>query len=239
MRWASVSAFVSLGSPAISNAQQCCPCPTTSSSLASSSILSSSAPTLVSSTPASSSSVPPPASSSPSTPLPQGRTVTSTVLIIAKDDSEVDTASPVLDGYGIPWQKLLVPKDGTALPPLNTTATDGLFGSIIMAGGIVYEYNGAYRSALTDAQWQQLYNYQTSFSVRMVRFNEYPGSAFGTTPVDPSNPGCCADDMDQGISLVDVTSIHSANLKPCVSCKKELHKEATANHDCIVMLPFP
>lgn len=83
-----------------------------------------------------------------------------------------------------------------------------------MASGIVYEYSGSYRSALTAAQWQQLYDYQTTFRVRMVRFNEYPGAAFGATPVDPSNPGCCTDDVPQSVSLVDVTSIHSANLKP-------------------------
>lgn len=127
---------------------------------------------------------------------------------------EVNTASPLLDGYGIPWQSVIIPQSGGALPALNTSLTDGVFGSIIMASGIVYEYSGAYRSALTDAQWQQLYDYQTTFRVRMVRFNEYPGSAFGATPVDPSNPGCCGDDAPQSVSLVDVTSIHSANLKP-------------------------
>lgn len=202
MRWVSVSAFVSLTAFAAAAQKECCACPPASSS------------SLVSS-PISSSPIPS-ASSTPPPPASLGRIVSSTVLIIAKDDDEVETASPVLDGYGIPWQKLLVPQGGAALPTLNNTATEGLFGSIILTGGIVYEYSGAYRSALTDDQWQQLYNYQSAFNVRMVRFNEYPGSNFGTTPVDPSNPGCCGDDMDQGISLVDVTSIHSANLKPYV-----------------------
>lgn len=116
--------------------------------------------------------------------LPGGATksVGSTVLILARDDADVASTSPGLDAYGIPWQKALIAQGGSPLPVLNSTATNANFGSIILIGSLSYDYNGVFKSALTDAQWNQIYAYQSAFNVRMVRINEYPGIGFGKQP---------------------------------------------------------
>jgi len=46
-------------------------------------------------------------------------------------------------------------------------------------GDVTYSYSSGWRSALTDPQWQQLYDYQTAFNVRMVRLDVYPGAEYG------------------------------------------------------------
>lgn len=48
-----------------------------------------------------------------------------------------------------------------------------------MLGEVSYDMPTGWGSALTAAQWQQLYDYQTGFGVRMVRLDVYPGSDFG------------------------------------------------------------
>lgn len=106
-------------------------------------------------------------------------TVSGKVLIIGRDDFDVNSTTPGLDAYGIPWQKALIPQAGTILPSLNSTATSGNFGSIILIGSVSYNYNGVFKSALTDQQWNDIFAYQANFNVRMVRFNEYPGPNFG------------------------------------------------------------
>lgn len=163
------------------------------------------------------------------------KTVGSTVLILGRDDFDVAGISPGLDAYGIPWQKALIPQAGANLPTLNSSATNANYGSIILIGSISYDYNGTYRSALTDAQWNQIYGYQTTFGVRMVRINEYPGPNFGTycciarhpptqlpltkiccagaTPYNPNNPGCCDNGVVAGISIPSTTLIPGANIK--------------------------
>lgn len=106
--------------------------------------------------------------------------VTGTVLIIARSDADVAGISPGLDGYGIPWEKALIPKAGAALPTLNSSSADGNYVGIITSGGLSYDYSGNFKSALTAAQWNQLYGYQSAFHVRLVRLDEFPGSEFGT-----------------------------------------------------------
>ncbi|CEJ92823.1 hypothetical protein VHEMI08453 [[Torrubiella] hemipterigena] len=137
----------------------------------------------------------------------------STVLLIARDAYDVTGISPGLDAYGIPWTSALIPQTGTDLPVLNSTATHANYGSIILVGSISYDYNGTYKSALTDAQWDQIFAYQANFNIRMVRINEYPGPKFGTTPFDPNAPGCCDNSVVAGISLTDNSLFPSAGLK--------------------------
>lgn len=106
-------------------------------------------------------------------------TVDSTVLVIARDEYDASKATSGLSGYGIPWQKALIPKDGTSLPELNSSLTQGYFGGFIVLGSLAYDYDGIFRSALTQQQWDQLFAYQSAFHVRMVRLEEYPGPGFG------------------------------------------------------------
>lgn len=108
--------------------------------------------------------------------------VDSTILIIASHDADAKMASMGLDGYGIPYRKLLVPSNGIEMPILNSSATEGNFGGIIVISNVAYDKGGLYISAITDQQWSQIHSYQSAFKVRMARINEYPGSQFGMIP---------------------------------------------------------
>jgi hypothetical protein len=109
-----------------------------------------------------------------------GATVDSKVLIFARNEYAASTASSGLDGYGIPFETVIVPKEGIGLPALNSSATVGRYGGIIVMGAVSYEYDGgAWRSALTQEQWDKIHEYQTNFHVRLVRIDEYPGPSFG------------------------------------------------------------
>lgn len=64
-------------------------------------------------------------------------TVKATVLVIARNNDEARSVTSGLNGYGVPFQVLLVPQAGVALPTLSNTA-GGLFGSIVALSGLAY-----------------------------------------------------------------------------------------------------
>ena len=104
------------------------------------------------------------------------------ILIIARDDASARSAHSGLQGYGIPYRVLIVPKEGAQLPKLNSSATTGNFGGIVIVSDVSYDYGtqpNPFRSALTDAQWKTLYDYQKQFHIRMVRLDVYPEIQFG------------------------------------------------------------
>ncbi|PHH84639.1 hypothetical protein CDD83_1620 [Cordyceps sp. RAO-2017] len=139
-------------------------------------------------------------------------TVDSTVLIIGRDDADVAKASLGLDGYGIPWDKALIPQGGTSLPPLNSSSTDGRYGAIVVIGSVSYGNGDNFSSALKPQQWDDLFAYQTAFGVRMVRLDEFPGPSFGASAVT-ANAGCCGNGEEQLIRLSSTDSFPGANLK--------------------------
>ncbi|KJZ79795.1 hypothetical protein HIM_00509 [Hirsutella minnesotensis 3608] len=140
-------------------------------------------------------------------------TVDSTVLIIGKNDADIAKASMGLDGYGIPYEKLMIPQTGGPLPQLNTSMTQGRYGGIVVIGSVSYDMGGdQFRSALQDAQWNTLYAYQTAFKVRMVRLEEFPGPTFGSAAV-VANGGCCDNNTEQLISLTSTDAFPAAGLK--------------------------
>lgn len=96
-------------------------------------------------------------------------TVQSTILIFARDTTSAYDAYSGFNAYGIPYDVVIVPQAGITLPTLNSSATQGNYGGIVVLSEVSYSYNGSWESALTTAQWQQLYTYQTAFGVRMVR----------------------------------------------------------------------
>lgn len=78
-----------------------------------------------------------------------------------------------------------------------------------------YNYGGTigWGSALTDAQWQALYDYQTNFGVRMARLDVYPTSDFGVTVKAPTG-GCCDSDTDiQQWSFTNITGFETSGIK--------------------------
>lgn len=100
-------------------------------------------------------------------------TVRQRILVLARDAASAYSATSGLKGYGIPYQVVLVPQSGATLPILST-GTEGHYGGIIILSEVAYEYASGWSSALTAAQWQTLYDYQTAFGVRMVRLDCFP-----------------------------------------------------------------
>ena len=110
---------------------------------------------------------------------PSDYTFLNTILVIATDEYNAETITGGLDGYGIPHQTLLVPKAGATLPKLNETQTHGQFGGIVVVSEVGYQYSDGWYSALKKSQWDELFEYQAAFGVRMVRVNVYPTAEFG------------------------------------------------------------
>jgi hypothetical protein len=137
--------------------------------------------------------------------------IKSTILIFARDAGVAASATSGLNGYGIPYEVVLVPQSGITLPVLNTTA-GGNYGGIIVEGQVSYDFGGGnYQSALTTDQWNQLYAYQTTYGVRMVQFDVYPQPAFGTTVVNGG--GCCAAGVEQLFTFTNTAAFSQAGIK--------------------------
>jgi hypothetical protein len=106
-------------------------------------------------------------------------TVESTILIFAPDQYQASNAVSGLNAYGIPSEAIIVPKEGITLPTLKSSAADGNYGGIIVMNSVTYEYDGNWRSAITDAQWTVIHQYQKDFNVRMVRLGDSPSTSSG------------------------------------------------------------
>ena len=146
-----------------------------------------------------------------------GATVSSTILVLARDElSAKNGATSGLLGYGIPFQVITVPQAGiSSLPVLNSTATNGNDGGIVVVSEVGYNYGDQYYSALTRGQWNQLWNYQTQFGVRMVRLDVFPTSDFGVV----STGGTV---KDEPIVFTNVTGFSTAGLKTYVDLVRDL-----------------
>ncbi|KAF2638315.1 hypothetical protein P280DRAFT_81219 [Massarina eburnea CBS 473.64] len=137
-----------------------------------------------------------------------GATVSSTILVIARDQTAATNgATSGLQGYGIPYEVLTVPQAGiSSLPVLNASATYGNYGGIVVLSEVGYNYDSQYYSALTRVQWNALWNYQTQFGVRMVRLDVFPTSDFGTVSIGGSV-------ADEPVIFTNVTGFQTAGLK--------------------------
>lgn len=156
-------------------------------------------------------SVVPTTSTIPSVPPLSGDSVLSNILVIAKDEGAVRTASSGFNAYGIPFTKLLVPQAGVELPALNGSS-GGNFGGIVVAAEVSYDYGGdkGFQSALTQDQWNQLYAYQLAYGVRMVQYDVFPGPKFGASAV---GGGCCEEGVEELMSFTDTSDFSTAGLK--------------------------
>jgi hypothetical protein len=137
-----------------------------------------------------------------------GATISSNVLIIARDATSAENgAAAGLRGYGIPFEVLTVPQAGIAsLPLLNSSATNANYGGIVIISEVGYNYDASYYSALTRRQWNDLYVYQTTFGVRMVRLDVFPTSDFGVTALTGNL-------NDEPVVLTNTSGFSTASLK--------------------------
>lgn len=83
------------------------------------------------------------------------KTVSSTVLVFARDAAESTSATSGLLAYQIPHRLVIVPSSGITLPTLNSSAAVGNYGGIIIMGDVAYDYGGSvgYTSALVCLEW--------------------------------------------------------------------------------------
>lgn len=97
--------------------------------------------------------------------------------------SFADICTLGLEGLGINYEVLTFPQAGTPLPTLEQDGY-GNYAGIVTLKELSYEYNEPGRtgwlSALTDAQWTALYDYQVKYGVRMARLDVFPTTQFGT-----------------------------------------------------------
>ncbi|KAL6708800.1 hypothetical protein ACN47E_002207 [Coniothyrium glycines] len=135
-------------------------------------------------------------------------TVSSTVLIFARDSTSAENgAAAGLRGYGIPFEIVTVPQAGlTSLPVLNATGNYGNYGGIVMISEVGYNYGDQFYSALTRRQWNDIYAYQTTFGVRMVRLDVFPTSDFGVVSLGGNL-------NDEPVTFTNVSGFASANYK--------------------------
>jgi hypothetical protein len=143
-----------------------------------------------------------------------GSTISSTILVLARDQTAAQNGVTLgLQGYGIPYEVITVPQEGISnLPLLNSSTTHGNYGGIVVLSEVGYNYDDQYYSALTRRQWNQLWDYQISFGVRMVRLDVFPTSDFGVV----SNGGNV---NNEPVVFTNVTGFSTAGLKMYVALK--------------------
>ncbi|KAM3424841.1 hypothetical protein BST61_g6820 [Cercospora zeina] len=142
-----------------------------------------------------------------------GQTVKNTILVLARNSVDAELAYSGLQGYGIPYEVLIVPQTGVSLPPLNSSTIEGNYGGFIMVSELSYQNAaGNWVSGLTDTQFTTIYNYQKAFGVRMTRLDTYPWSAFGAESLSTSG-GCCGFKVEQPISFTNTSGFATANIK--------------------------
>jgi hypothetical protein len=141
-------------------------------------------------------------------------TVQSTVLIFARDSVSAYSAFSGLNAYGIPYNLVVVPQTGITLPVLNSSATVGNYGAIVILSEVSYDYGGTlgYQSALNTTQLAAIYAYQAAFGIRLVRLDSFPSADSGTTALG----GCCATGQEQEISISNAAAFLTAGLNVLV-----------------------
>ncbi|KAK3342191.1 hypothetical protein B0T25DRAFT_617998 [Lasiosphaeria hispida] len=149
--------------------------------------------------------------------------VKDTVLVFARTQDDADQVTSGLQAYGIPYESVIVPSTGVALPTLKSSSTSGNYGGFITVSELSYDLGGGtWGSALTDVQWNEVYSYQDDFGVRLVRIEGWPQLAFG---VDLANPSVGGTSDDNPIKLVNSSTFPTARLKlnQAVSTKNLWH----------------
>jgi len=119
------------------------------------------------------------------------RSIDMKMLVISADGSEPVFAGikSILDQVGIPYDTLIASRT----PLTALTLSDGLGagryqGIFLTTGNLAYEASpNNWQSALTQAQWQMLWQYEADFRVRQATLYTYPAGApdnYGLTPIN-------------------------------------------------------
>lgn len=118
------------------------------------------------------------------------RSIDMKLLVVSADGTEPVFAAikSILNQVGVPYDTLIA----SQTPLTAQTLSDGLGagryqGVLLTTGNLAYEASpGNWQSALTQAQWQMLWQYEADFRVRQATLYTYPAGApdnYGLTPI--------------------------------------------------------
>ena len=111
-------------------------------------------------------------------PPVRGEQVALRQLIIATDanDFELSAWKTILDQIGTPYDILFARRQVLTADSLVRSDGVGRYNAILLTSGALLYQNGAglYLSALDDAEWQTLWDYERSFGVRQVALDASP-----------------------------------------------------------------
>ncbi|KAF2728798.1 hypothetical protein EJ04DRAFT_590727 [Polyplosphaeria fusca] len=133
-------------------------------------------------------------------------TINSTLLVLSREPNATNSATLLLQGYGIPYQVVDLSLPGAGFPQLNSSSSAGNFGGVVAVSGRDYAGSDDWKTVLSAKQWQEIYTYQESFGVRLVRLNAWPSSDYG---VDTAGAKVTT---DLPVSVSDATQFTTANL---------------------------
>ncbi len=121
------------------------------------------------------------------------RSIDMKLLVIASDGNEPVFAGikSILNQIGVPYDTLIA----SQTPLTAQTLSDGLGagryqGILLTTGNLAYNAASGWQSALTQAQWQMLWQYETDFRVRQATLYTYPAGApdtYGLTPISSAD----------------------------------------------------
>ncbi|KAI8809971.1 hypothetical protein BJ742DRAFT_889299 [Cladochytrium replicatum] len=124
-----------------------------------------------------------------------------------------EAAEYIFKAYGFPFDTQLIPATFSTAGSLDLVenitlnqggiATRGKYSLIVLSDGYLAYPNGSnYQSALSDAQWAQLYAYEARYGVRQVTLNDYPTIAYhGIQTYNGNGAGCCSTGVEQELYL--------------------------------------
>jgi hypothetical protein len=106
------------------------------------------------------------------------------ILVLAADGTEADLPAirQILDYLGTPYDvHIAATTPGTLTADALSTDSHGHYQGVILAtGALAYtDPSGAWTSALSAAEWQNLWAYEAAFGVREVSWYTYPTADYG------------------------------------------------------------
>ena len=113
------------------------------------------------------------------------------MLVISADGNEpvFSGIKSILDQIGIPYDTLIASQSPLTAQTLSDGLGNGRYqGIFLTTGNLAYEASpNNWQSALTQAQWQTLWQYEADFRVRQATLYTYPAGApdnYGLTPIN-------------------------------------------------------
>lgn len=119
------------------------------------------------------------------------------IISASGNPTTADSSDPVLDGIryfaqeiGIPHDVLIATTETLTEDKLVAANGDGKYqGIIVTETGLLFNNNGSFESAFSDAEWNLLWQYEREFDVRHLAMSGFPGTFpedYGLRNVDQS-----------------------------------------------------